>query len=261
MKKTEVEFALLRELYVDREWTSRFTELFDKKWKFSGEDTFLYLNSGSGDHAITLCERLDKNTQLLAVCETEELSKIAKAKAALLNADVEFLASKPYFKSDFVLADLSLVKPLELSDFVIRVVDLSKKRTAFFITTSGSFGEVFSYLWEVFLDSELDEKAAEVERLITILPTVSEAKETARKAGLRNVFAETGNETFEFGNGKEFMESPLIKYFLSPIWLDFLEGKGREKVLQNLAQKIDDELKGISFRFSVKSALIFGEKA
>gem|GEM_PF-767085 len=261
MSKTEKELAYLHGLYVDNEWIPRFSDLFDKHYKSSSEETFLYLNSGVGTHAISLREKLDKDTQLFAVCETKEFQKIAQAKVEATKADVDFSTSKPYAESDFVLVDSSLVKHAYLKNFLSDSFALSKNKISFFVATAGSYGEIFSYLWEVLNESDLSEKTGEIEKLIKALPTVSDVKDMAKTLGVANVTAETKNEIFEFETGKDFIESPLIKYFLSQFWLEFLEPKEKEQVLKNLALKIDDELERLSFRFSIKATVIFGEKS
>ncbi len=260
MSKTEKELAYLHGLYVENEWIPKFTDIFDESYEASKEDTFIYFNAGAGSHALSLREKLHEDTQLFAVCETSELQKLAQAKAETIKADVDFSTSKPYFKSDFLLLDSSLVKPSELDSFLTEAVHLSKKHVAFFVLTAGSFGEIFSYMWEIFTDSELSEKVPEIENLINSLPTSSHAEETAKKLGLINVSAKTKNEFLEFKNGKAFMQSPLVEYFLSPIWFDFLRAKEKEQVIKKLTQKIDDDLGKLSFHVSIKATVIYGEK-
>ncbi len=261
MNKTEKELAYLHGLYVDNEWIPRFSDLFDKHYKPSGEETFLYLNSGVGTHAISLSKKLDKNTQLFAVCETKEFQKIAQAKVEATKTDVDFSTSKPYAGSDFVLIDSSLVKHSDLKEYLSNSFTLSKNKIAFFVATAGSYGEIFSYLWEVLSKSSLSEKTPEIEKLITTLPTISDVENIAKTLGIVKVNSETENEFLEFETGKDFIESPLIKYFLSQFWLDFLEPKEKEQVLKNLAQKIDDELEKLSFHFTIKATVVFGEKS
>lgn len=104
-------------------------------------------------------------------------------------------------------------------------------------------------------------EGGEVERLITDLPPVSSIEEIAVKAGLTNIETHTKNEIFEYENGAEFIGSPLISYFLLPRWLDFLTDKQKEQAAKKLAQIIDSERDGLTFRFSVKATLLIGEKA
>ena len=137
---------------------------------------------------------------------------------------------------------------------------MSDRQVAFFLPTAGSYGEIFSFLWETLLDLNLLEKGAEVERLISELPTVTSVKETVKNLGLTRLETVTKNEIFEFENGTEFINSPLVENFLLPVWLDFLDADEQEQVRQKLAQEIDADDGTLSFRFSVKATLVVGEK-
>ena len=119
---------------------------------------------------------------------------------------------------------------------------------------------MFSLLWETFLNLDWLDKSAEVERLIKELPTVSEIEDAARNYGLTKVETVTKNEYFEFENGSAFVESPLIKDFLMPVWLNFLEDAERERAIEKLAETIDEDCQELSFRVSVKATLLVGGK-
>jgi hypothetical protein len=244
MTKSAKELAFLRDLYVSGDWTERFTNIFDEHFSFSDEKRVLYLNAGTGNHAIALREKLDEKAELYAVCENEELQHIAQAKADAIKAKIEFTTDAPARKFDAVLANASFVLP----------------KVIFFLPTAGSFGEIFSFLWETFFNLDLAEKGTEVERLISELPTVSQLEETMQKIGLKKVTSISKNEIFEFENGAEFINSPLIDSFLLPHWLSFLTEKEREKVSKKLVQTIDEDDGTMSFRFSVKATLVSGTK-
>lgn len=104
------------------------------------------------------------------------------------------------------------------------------------------------------------EKGAEIERLITEIPTVSKVEEIAESFGLKEIETQTKNEIFEYKDGAEFINSTLVQDFLLPVWLDFLSEKERKKVAKKLAEIIDAGRDGLSFRFSVKATLVTGEK-
>lgn len=261
MSKTEKELAFLRDLYVETDWTERFTNLFDDNFKFSGdEETILYVNAGAGNHALALREKLDDRIEIFGVSETQELLNIARAKADAIQANVDFSIVYPMEKFDAVLADASFVRPTELDDFLRRIIDSSKKQVAFFLPTASSFGDVFSFLWETLLNLDLLEKDAAVERLVNEIPTVSSVEEMARNLGLTKIETETKNEFFEFDNSDAFINSPLATNFLFPVWLDFLDKKEKERVTAKLAQLIDEDCQEMSFRFSLKATLLVGEK-
>lgn len=260
MNKTRKELAFLRDLYVANDFTERFTDIFDQNFKFKKERSILYVNAGTGNHALALNENLDKDSRLDAFNEDEELNLIAKAKADAIKSDVHFSAFYPNEIFDTVLADASFVEPKNLNSFLAEIIDLSGNQVAFFLPTAGSYGEIFSFLWETLFDLDLLEKGNEVERLISELPTVSTVKEMAKNLGLSKLQTVTKNEIFEFENGTEFVNSPLLENFLFPVWLDFLDYEEKERVREKLAQEIDADDGTLSFRFSVKATLVVGEK-
>ena len=260
MSKTEKELAFLRDLYLENDWTLRFTELFDKNFKFSGEEKFLYVNAGTGTHALGLREKLNNKKEVFGLFENAETLKIAQAKADAVRADVNFTDELPPERFDTVLADASLVKPANFNDFFAAIARLSKNRVAVFLPTKGSFGEIFSFLWETLLELDLAEKGAEVENLVSEIPTVEEIKEKAENLGLTEIETVTKVEFFDFKNGAEFDQSPLVADFLFPAWLGFLTEKEKKQVRKKLIQLIDAEDSSLSFRFSVKATLLVGEK-
>ena len=261
MMKTEKELAFLRELIIETDWTQRFTEFFDKKFKFGKEETILYVNAGTGNHAIALDEKLDDKTEIYAVSENPELRKIAQAKADAIKADVRFGINFPEEKSTIVIADASFVRPTELKDFVAQIIEASSNQIAFFTPTVSSFGEIFSFLWETLLEVDLIEHGANVERLIAEIPTVESVENMLKDFGLTKVESATEIELFEFKDSTEFIESPLIADFLLPAWLNFLTDAEKEKAAKKLAELIDAEDGTLSFRFSVKNTLFSGQKS
>ena len=260
MSKTEKELAFLQDLYVATDWTERFTDLLGKDFNTEEFENILYINAGTGNHALDLEEKLEENTELLAVTENEELVKIAQAKADAIKSDINFTALMPVRKFDAVIADASLVKSSELKDFMQEAADHSRWQIAFLLPTAGSFGDIFSYLWQVFIELDWLDKGAEIENLINEIPTVSTAKEMIKDLGFKKTEAKTKNEIFEFENGTEFIESILVRDFLFEDRLGFLTENEKEQVYEKLAQTIDAECEGLTFRFTVKATLITGAK-
>ncbi|MEP7038778.1 MAG: hypothetical protein ABI891_10560 [Acidobacteriota bacterium] len=261
MSKTQKELAFLRDLYVAEDWTARFADIFDANFKFSGEKSILYVNAGTGNHALAVSEKLEQDSNLNAFNEDEELNIIAQAKANALKSDVFFASVFPDESFDVVLADASFVELKNLYSFVAEIIDLSDKQVAFFLPTAGSFGEIFSFLWETLFDLDLLEKGTEVERLIAEIPTVSKIKEMVKNLGLSKLEVVTKNEIFEFENGAEFAASPLVADFFLPVWLDFLDEQEQKRVSERLAQIIDADDGTLSFHFSIKATLVVGEKS
>lgn len=264
MAKTERELAFLRDFEITDNWTSRFTELFDKHISFKEARRILYLNAGTGDHCIALRERNDRGTEMFATCENEELLNIARDKAAAVKANVDFSRSGFGEASfDAVIADASFTRPGAIEQLVSDAARASRTggEVAVVLPSSGSFGEIFSLLWEVLFQEDLGEHGHAAENMITEIPTVSKVEEIAARAGLRDIKAESSNEVFEFENGAEFVRSPLVADFLLPVWLSTLSEDEKERVSNRLAQLIDDEDGTLSFRFSVKATLVSGKKA
>lgn len=260
MLKTQKELAFLRDLSIDRDWTARFTESFDKNYKFTDEESVLFINAGTGNHALAIRDRLDKKIEIFGVTEDEDLTSIASAKAAAIRANVGFSSFLPPDQFDLVIADASLVSPKDLFEFVRDVINSADERVVFFLPTCGSFGEIFSVLWETLLAAGLIEKGGEIERLIKEIPTVSDVENAAKAAGLKKLQVKTSSEIFEFESGQDFVSSTLIADFLMPRWIDFLEESEVPAVLETVAQTIDGNRDNLSYLFTVKATMVGGQK-
>src|SRR5258706_2409479 len=263
MAKTQKELAFLRDLYIQDEWTRRFTELVDKHMDLSDSENMLYINAGTGGHALAVYERFGEKTNIFATCEDEDILAIARDKAAAIRSDVDLSTLK--FENDAfdaVLADASFVRPADLEAFIDNTIRVARTGgdIAIFLPTATSYGEVFSLLWEVLFNEDLAEHGAAVEKLVAELPTVSEIEEMGERAGLVNINTQTAAEIFEYDNGAAFVESPLVADFLMPVWLETLDEDEKERAVKQLAQLIDAEDGTLSFKFTVKATLLTGEK-
>lgn len=263
MAKTQRELAFLRDLYVHDEWTRRFAELADKHIDLGDSENLLYINAGTGTHALVLDEKWGEKVDIFASVEDEEQLNIALDKAAAVSAKVDFSTIR--FEDDAfdaVLADASFIRPTELEKFVgdaVRVARMGGDVAVFFPGT-GSFGEVFSLLWEVLFNEDLAEHGRAAEELITDLPTLEQVEQIAGRLGLVNVHIEVANEVFEFDDGRAFVASPLVEDLLLPNWLSMLDADEQERVTNALADLIDAEDRDLSFSFTVKMNLLTGEK-
>ena len=264
MRKTQRELAFLRDLSITTDWTERFTNLVDEHLELPKKGKFLYVNIGTGNHALDLREKLKAEVEFFGISENKDLLKISQAKADAIRAKVNFEIANNFPQNTFdaVLADAMLVKPENLRQFMNETVEAAKPKgdVVFFLPTAGSYGEIFSYLWETFFSLELLEYASQVERLITEIATVSQVEEMAESAGLKKVETQTKNEVFEYDTGAEFVNSSLIQDYLLPVWLEFLNEKEKKRVAKKLAQIVDADREGLTFRFSVKATLLTGEK-
>ncbi len=261
MSKTAKELAFLRDLYIETDWTERFTNLFDDNFKFADEEKLLYVNAGAGNHALAVREKLNEEVEIFGVSESRELLNIARAKADAIQSKVDFSIVYPAENFDAVLADATFVEPCELKGFLSKIAASANKQAAVFLATTSSFGEVYSLLWETLLNLDLAEKGAEVERLITRLPTILQVEETMKDLGLTKIETIVKSEFFDYDDGAAFVNSPLAADFLFPAWLDFLDDRERAQVIEKLAETIDEDSSGgTNFQFSVKATLIVGEK-
>ena len=263
MAKTQKELAFLRDLYIQDDWTKRFTDLVDKHIDLRDSENMLYINAGTGGHALAISERFGEKTDIFAQCENEDILAIARDKGAAVMSTVDF--SDIRFENDAfdaVLADASFVPPSELGPFIENTVRVARTGgdVALFMPSVGSFGEVFSMMWETFFTEELPEQAVEIEKLIAELPTATQLEKLAADAGMVNINTQTVAEIFEFENGAAFIASPLVSDFLMPAWLSAIDENEKERVSDRLAQLIDAEDGDLSFRFSVKATLLTGEK-
>jgi ubiquinone/menaquinone biosynthesis C-methylase UbiE len=265
MTKTQKELAFLRDLSMTADWTERFTNLVDEHLELPKKGKFLYVNTGTGNHALALREKLKNEVELFGIAEDKNLQSISRAKAEAVKADIDFQTSNKFPQNTFdaVLADAMLVRPKNLPEFINETVEAAKPKgnVSFFLPTAGSFGEIFSYLWETFFSLEQTERGMEIERLITEINTVAQVEEMVGNAGLKNVETQTKNEVFEYDSSEEFVNSSLIQDYLFPVWLDFLTEKEKKQVSKKLIQIVDNDRDGITFRFSVKATLVSGEKA
>lgn len=263
MAKTERELAFLRDLEINENWTKRFTDLLDKHVGFKDAKSVLYINAGTGDHCIAVREKVDDEIKMFATCENPELLNIARDKGVATRSAIEF--SEGDFDDDSfeaVVADASFTRPEGISDFINEAVRVARPggEVAIVLPSSGSFGEVFSLLWEVLFNEDLGEHGHAAETMISQIPSVSRVEEIASEAGLYDVRTESSNEIFEFENGTEFVGSPLVSDFLLPVWLETLSVDDRFRVTEKLVELIDSEDGSLSFRFSVKVTLVTGKK-
>ena len=254
----------MRDLYITTDWTERFTNLVDEHIKLPKKGRLLYVNTGTGDHALALRDKLKRDVEMVGVAENKDLLNISKAKAEAVRSEVVFQTSDKFPQKSFdkVLADAMFVQPKDLPEFIDKTVAaaIPSGEVLFLLPTAGSYSEIFSYLWEVFFSLDLLEHGAQVERLIIEIPTVTKAEELAASAGLEEIETQTKTEVFEYDTGTEFVESSLVQDYLLPVWLDFLSAKEKRQAAKKLAQIVDADRDGLTFRFSVKATFLSGKK-
>ena len=267
--KTDKELAFLHDLYIATDWGERFAELVDEHVKLPKEGRVLYVEAGTGGHALVLQESGGEKLTIVCADQNEECLELARAKAAALHESTSFQREDPQALSfaddefDLVLANLSFKPPGNLRPAVNELVRVTKTggTTACWLPTAGSFGEFFSIYWEALLGAGVEDHGVDVERLIADLPTVSDVEGWADEAGLEEVQSWTAIEEFDFESGAAFLNSPLIQHFLLPPWLQSIPKAKREKVGSELARIIDEERHAGEFALSLKATLVVGKKA
>ena len=267
-KKSDQELAFLRDLYVMPDWGERFAALLDDNLELPVKGRLLYVQAGTGGHAMAIQEKLEGDVQMVCVDESEECLELARAKAAAVHVETEFRQAPandlPFDFDDFdiTIADLSLLPPDRVAPVINELVRVTKPggTVSATVITAGSFGEFFSVHWEALAKTGLTDQGVQVDHLITGILTVSDVEDSAEKAGLVDVVSRTGTEEFEFESGEAFLNSPLITEFLMPPWLEPVPPAEREKVLTQLVEIIDEERHETEFVMTVKATLVMGKK-
>ncbi|MFN2515984.1 MAG: class I SAM-dependent methyltransferase [Pyrinomonadaceae bacterium] len=267
--KTNKELAFLHELFVATDWGERFAVLLDEHVVLPKEGQALYLASGTGGHAIALQERSGDELIFLCIDENEESLELARAKATVLKDSTEFrhgridrlaLANN---KFHIVVGDGSMVHMERIPKMLAEMVRVAAPgaMVALSLPTFSSFGEFYSIYWEALHNCGLMDQEAEVESLISVLPSVSAVEGMAEQAGLDEVTSWTRIEEFDYNSGEAFLNSPLIADFLMRIWLKSLPEDSYGRVVQEIGRLINEERHEAEFALSVKATLVVGKKA
>ena len=267
--KSEKELAFVQDLFIATDWGERFAELIDEHVKLPKCGQALYLNAGTGGHAMALQERAGDDLTFLLLDESKEQLELARAKANIIRAPAGFQPTTLESLAlqddqfDLALADGSLVTPERVPSMISELVRVARTRAvvAFSLPTSSSFGEFFSIYWEALYNSGLIDSALNVESLITDLPTVSQVEEIARQEGLEDVRSWTQIEEFAYESGEAFINSPLISDFLMQGWLKCVPEGSREQVIHEVERLIDEERHKAEFSLTVKATLVMGKKS
>lgn len=267
--KSDKELAFIQDLFISSDWGERFAGLVDEHVTLPDEGRVLYVGSGTGAHALALLDRISDKVRLICVDENQEAIQLARAKAVSLKTNTEFRTANlqsldfPDDQFDLVIADLSLIVPDKIRGIVSELVRVanSEAEVAFMLATASSFGEFFSIYWEALYNSDMGDHEADVETLITALPTVSEVEGLAATEGLEDIKSWTQIEEFDYESGEEFLTSPLVADFLLKGWLESIPEHWRGRVEQEISGLINEERHSAEFSLTVKATLVLGRKA
>jgi ubiquinone/menaquinone biosynthesis C-methylase UbiE len=206
---------------------------------------------------------------MVCVDENEESLELAQAKATAVSDRTEFQPGKlddldlPDNKFDCVIGDASLLSPQRVHNMLNEMVRVAapNANVAFSLPTASSFGEFFSIYWEALHNCGPVEHEADVEGLITELPTISEIEQLAERAGLEDIDSWCQIEEFDFESGEAFLHAPLIADFLMHSWLATLIEEDRKRVSREIARIINEERHESEFALTVKATLVVGRKS
>ena len=268
-QKSAKELAFLYDLYIATDWAERFAELVDEHVELPAEGRALYIEAGTGAHALALQERAGAKLELLCVDQNEECLEVARAKAVALHEPTTFQRETMHSLSlendqfDLVLGNGSFLLSGEVKPMLAEMVRVTRPgaTVAWWLPTFSSFGEFFSIYWEALLSAGLENHGVEVEHMITALPATSDVEKWAADAGLIDITSWTAIEEFDYDSGDQFLNSPLITDFLLPNWLEPVPAAARERVTQELARIIDEERHSGEFGLTLKATLVVGKKA
>ena len=266
--KSDKELAFLHDLFVATDWGERFASLVDEHVKLPDAGRALYLASGTGGHAIALQERKE-GLKFTCIDEQEEYLELARAKATAVKDSAEFVQEKvdqlslPADQFELVVGDGSLIAPYRVPNMLREMVRVAKPggAVALVLPTASSFGEFFSIYWEVLHNCGLVDHEANIENLITELPTAFQVEELAEGQGLEEVASWTRVEEFDYGSGEQFINSPLISDFLLKRWLEFIPEDSRQRVRQEVPRVVNEDRHEAEFMLSVKATLVLGRKS
>lgn len=268
-RKSQKELAFLQDLYIATDWGERFAELVDEHLEVPEEGRALYVEAGTGGHALALQERAGTKLVLTCVDENDECLELARAKALAVHESTSF--QRESIKSlsfeadhfDLVLGSASFVLSQDLKPMLAEMVRVTKPggTVAWWLPTFSSFGEFFSIYWEALQSAGLEDHGVEVEHMIIDLPSIADAEQWAADTGLIEITSWTALEEFDYDSGEQFLNSPMITDFLLPNWLDPVPAAAHERVTQELVRIIDEERHSGEFGLTLKATLIVGKKS
>jgi ubiquinone/menaquinone biosynthesis C-methylase UbiE len=269
-ERSAKELAYLYDLYIAPVWREVFDRLVDEEITVPQEGKILDAGCGTGGYAVDLSAKLGAKAEVVGVDASDERLELARAKAAVQHVKhVNFakgtLGALEQADNDFdlVIGDASMLEPEQIGDAFAELTRVAKPGAtiALKLATRGSFDEFFSIYWEALHDLNLEAYTPQLEGLITKRPTVTQAEQLARDAGLKQVRSVTRKERFDFSDAAAFLTAPLIESSFLNHWLEILpNAQSAEQAREAVAVIIDRERQEMDFDVSIKATLIIGQK-
>src|SRR4029453_4585702 len=114
-RKSSKELAFLHDLYIATDWGERFAELVDEHIELPEGGRALYVEAGTGGHALALQERAGTKLDLTCVDHNNEVLEVGRAKAMAVHESTKFQCENARSlsfgenKFDLVLGNASFV--------------------------------------------------------------------------------------------------------------------------------------------------------
>lgn len=269
MKSTK-ELAYRYDLYVVPYWREAFDQFILQHVAIPRTGSILTVNCGTGGLAIELAVKLGDRGDIIATDQAAERLRLARAKASMKQLNnIHFLEKDPTrlgmeeYAFELVIGDATLMAPESVEPMLAEMVRLTEDdgTVALTVLAQGSFGEMFSLLWEALYLCELTDFVPHVEALIKEYPTIDQLRRMMERQGIHRLRWFTERRELDFASGEEVFQSPLIEDYFLDRWLAFLPTEAtRRRVIRKMIQIINREHRSSYFEVSVKATLLVGKK-
>ena len=268
------ELAFLYDLYFVPGWRELFDQIVDAEVKLPAEGKFLDAGCGTGGYALDLAAKLRDKVEVIGIEDDFDRLALAQGKADIAKLDnlrfrrgtLENLGVENA-DFDFVVADLSLLSPAELTerleDILIELKRVAKygAQVVLKLTTRGSFDAFYSLYWEALYELDLLEYTVQIEDLINERWTIEQIETTVRDAGFRHIENLTESLHFEFETAEAFFSAPLIEHAFLGHWFGLLASEREEQqVREALTRIIDRDYAEGGFEIAAKATLVMAKR-
>lgn len=264
------EQAFLYDVFIVPGWREVFDRMVDDEVRMPKPGRILDVGCGTGGYVVGLAARLGRDSEIVGVDVSEEMLRLARAKADVQKmTHVRFasgsLAATGQATADFdvVIGDASLAEPQRVGAITAELARVARPNATVVLklATRSSFDEFFSIYWEALDEAGLDDLTPQLEALILERLTIEEAEALGLEAGLRKVQSVTRKEIFYYADAATFLSAPLIDLAFLHHWLAILPNEDAVSLMrEKLAVIIDRERQGLDFDVSIKATLVIGEK-